>query len=504
MKNDIEVKYKIPILILGGIITGISYLFFQFYLAWFCLIPLFYLLEKVSMKHSFIYGVSFGGIAALILYYWIIPVSFRYSGKFTILTIVFYLTAVIYFSIYFGIFSIIYKALHNKLKKTIFLGISTASAFVLIDILKMQLFPGLPWLHYNLAFTQAQNFPTVEWGAVGGLSIINFSIVFFGYLFTQYLITKKIFFLKTAIVVIVLFFTGGFLLTITKSEQNEKKYDVALINENISSETRWNETSGDSIANIFFDLNKQAAEYNPDLIVWSETAIPWKFNTDDQFIPAALNITHKTKADHLMGIWTPSSNEEHMFNSALLILHDGRVVDRYDKNILLDFLEKPLINNSSLTLPFVNSSVFNNILPGKTNHLIKSGDARIGILICNESLSMSSYNDYLKAGTNLIIVMGNNAWFDNTPLIMHHFYVTQMYAKMFGIDVIVNNNRGMIGIIRGMDEAEVLNPSSLPRVINFQTELTTYKTNYSKIYPYDFILYLSIIFLSLFLRRKKK
>ena len=510
MKKSINQKSNISrkksfiiILLIGGILTGISYLFLQFYLAWFCLVPLFYILEKANTKQSFLYGLLYGGIVASIFYYWIIPIAGKYSGGFTFYSILFYCAAVIYFSLYFALFGMGYMFLLHRSKNLILAGISISGLFVLLELIKLKLFPGLPWLQYNLALTHAQNNWAIQWSAYGGFYIIIFFIVFFNYLTCQFLLRKEIVLLKTSIAVIVVFFIGGYLFSITNNEISDNKFNAVVLNENISAETRWNDLTGDSLANVFFKLNKEAVKYDPDLIIWSETAIPWKFEPDDQFIPRVLNITHHSKTDHLFGIFSPSSQDNNLvYNSAYLIKNDGRITDRYDKSILLDFLEKPFSSSLLSVLPFIRSSTYNNILPGKMQNVIKSGRAQIGVLICNESLSEEMYSEYIEAGANLLVLMSNDAWFENTPLMMHHFYITRMEAIMAGRDVIVNSNRGLVGIIRSDGDIEVLPSSNKARTINYKAHLSSKTTAYYSLKNYTIPFYLLLTIFPIFIRRK--
>jgi len=496
-------KLIIPVLLFGGIVMGVSYLFLQFYLAWFCLIPLFYILDKANTKQSFLYGLLFGAVSASILYYWIIPVATRYSGGFTFYSLLLYCVAIIYFSLYFAFFGIGYKFLRSYSKSLIFTGVSIAGLYVLLDLIKMHLLQGLPWFHYNLAVTQAQNKLIIQWASDGGLYIIIFAIVFFNYLLTQSLFRKKLILLKTATGIIVIFLLGGFLLSISNDKTVEDKFNTVLLNENIPAETRWNDSTGDSLANIFFKLNEDAIKYDPDLIIWSETAIPWKFEPDDEFIPKVLSITHHSKADHLLGTFSPSSQSDQLvYNSAYLIKNDGRITGRYDKTILLDFLEKPFSSAFLSILPFINTTRYENILPGKLQHVLKSGKAQIGILICNESYSEDLYARYIRAGANLLVLMSNDAWFENTPLQIQHFYITRIGAVMTGRDVLVNSNRGLIGIIRGNGDVEVLAHSNKARILNCEAHLSSKTTIYSAIKDFTIPFYLLLTIFSIIIRRK--
>jgi apolipoprotein N-acyltransferase len=492
-------KFIIPILVFGGTIAGISYLFMQFYLAWICLIPLFYLFERSSAKQSFLYAILYGLVTSSLFFYWIFPVATRYSGQFTYFSLLCYLASVLYFTLYFAFWGIGYKILQKHSKNTILLGISISSYCTLVELVKMQIFPGLPWFHYNLAATQAQNLWIIQWASVGGFYIIIFAIVFFNYLLTQFLIRKEIVFLKIAVVGITVLLVGGYVLSIANDEDAEEKIKAVLLNENIPAETRWNDLTGDSLANIFFKLNKEAVKFDPDLIIWSESAIPWKFESDDEFIPKVLSITRRSKADHLLGILSPSiRNSQLVYNSAYLIKNDGRLADRYDKTILLDFLEKPFAGGM---IPFINTSRYDNVLPGKLRKVIKSGVANIGVMICNESLSEDIYVKYLKAQANLLVLMSNDAWFEGNPMQMHHFYITRIEAVMAGRDVIINSNRGIVGIIRGNGKIEAFQQSNTARVIDCEANLYSKTTVYAEIKNLIIPFYLLLTIFSIIKKR---
>jgi apolipoprotein N-acyltransferase len=493
---------RIILLALGGVATGLSCLFMLPWLPWFCMVPLFLVLEESKLKQSFIYSLIYGAIAALILFYWIIPVAGRYSGRFTFHSLFFYAGAVFYFSLYFALFGSVYRFLHTHTESSIISGVSVSGLYALLEIIKLSLFPGMPWFHYNLAVTQAQNIWAIQWAPLGGVYIIIFTIVLFNYLLSQYLIKKETNLSAIASAVIIIFYGGGFLLSLNKIQDSKDKFNAVILNENISAETRWNDLTGDSLANVFFRLNEEAAKYKPEMIIWSESAIPWKFETDDAFVPKVLSITYWSRADHLLGILSPSMRDKRLvYNSAYLIKYDGRITDRYDKTILLDFLEKPFNGGPLTILPFINISRYDNILTGRKQKVIKSGKADIGVLICNESLSGDIYINYIWEGADLFILMSNDSWFENTMLQAHHFYITRLYAVMMGRDIIVNSNRGITGLIRADGEVNSLPLSKRARIFSCAADLHYGKTVYFRIQNFTIPFYLLLTFISVFKRR---
>lgn len=492
------------LLSVGGIITGLSYALMQWYLAWICLVPLFYVLDKAKPGQSILYGASYGAIVSLIFFAWMISVASRYSGGFTLLSVPLYFAAIIYFTLYFVAFAIGYRALCRRTNAVLVTGGSAAAYFVLLEFVKVHVLPGLPWLQYNLAITQAKNAWNIQLASVGGLYIIIFFIVLFNFLLTQYILRRRFVSLEAAIGVVLLFFCVSSGLRYGGNRSSVNTLRAVLLNENISAETRWNDSTGDSLAGVFFTLNEQAARYNPDIIVWSEAAIPWRLEPDDQFIPRILTITRKSKAAHLIGIFSPSvRNGRMVYNSSCLFRSDGAIADRYDKSILLDFLEQPLVKSAPYVLRFVNASRYSCMLPGRSRHVLGLGEARMGVMICNESLCEEIYSDYVDAGANVLVATSNDAWFENTPLQRFHFYITRLEAVVWGKDILINSNRGIVGLARANGEIEMLPPSGTPRTVCRAACLSDRKTFYSLVKNAVFPFYLLIVFFP-FLKKEEK
>jgi len=131
-----------------------------------------------------------------------------------------------------------------------------------------------------------------------------------------------------------------------------------------------------------------------------------------------------------------------------------------------------------------------------------SGKAHIGVLICNESLSEAKYAGYEQGDANLLVVMSNDAWFENTPLQMHHFYITGIGAVMSGRDVVINSNRGIAGIVRRNGAIEAFPQSDTARVVKCTPRLSSSTTVYSHIRDFTIPLYAMLACLSIVIGRK--
>jgi len=444
-------KYQnISLVILSGIATGLSIYYVSFWLIWVALVPFLSVITGQSRKKSFLFGLLFGVTEGSILFFWIIEGTQRYSGSTTLLGIPIFLFLVFFVALFPAAFALVVSILTTVRAKqsVVFTAVVSAFVWVIFEWININILSGVPWIKYSLGFTQAENLYGLQLVSVTGQWGISFIIVLVSCYLASALREKNV---KTAYFafagVFLFYFTGFMIFSVTENKTN-KQISVAILQENIKAETRWQESNGDKLAGIFFDLNQQAANLNPDIIVWSETALPWTFINDDPLLTKALNITKKVKAAHIVGMLRQAEKTGRVFNSAFYIEPGGSVSGIYDKVDLLSFIEEPLIS-SSLKIPFLSDGLYTNIIPGKRNDPIDSPYGKIGVLICNESLLPYPAKKLVKNGAEFLVNLSNDGWLEGTQLAGHHFYYSRMRAVETGRDVVINSNRGFSGIVSG-------------------------------------------------------
>ncbi|MDB4334939.1 apolipoprotein N-acyltransferase [bacterium] len=321
--------------------------------------------------------------------------------------------------------------------------------WVSVEWLQMNLLMGIPWVKETIAVSQLRSLYGIQLASITGQWGISFIVVSVNMLFALAIKNKKRNYFISGILHIMLFYFAGFIVYNLYDNTESKKIEVAIIQENIKAETRWNEANGDAFAKRFFDLNREAASYNPDLIVWSETALPWTFRTDDNLVKNVLKITKKAQSAHILGILSESQKHpDKVYNSAYYIQPDGTVSSRYDKVNLLSFIESPLINKD-FKVPFLSEGIYSNILSGSSYEPLKTKLGMLGILMCNESLTPYESKKFVSNGAELLINISNDAWLENTHLIERHFYAARLRAVETGKDILTNSNRGYGGHISG-------------------------------------------------------
>jgi apolipoprotein N-acyltransferase len=486
-------KFLFALPVVSGILSGFSILYLNPWLAWIMLVPLFYSVLKDS-RQSFLKGFICGLIQCLILLWWMVSAAKNYTGTETNIGLLLLLVNSSYFGIVIGIQTwlsvLIFRKIRNIKQSWWINAIAAGSIWIIIDWIRTRLTPGMPSMQYQYVFTQSTSIIPLQITAYTGAIGLTFLIVSINSLFAYALVLKKYVRLLIPLAILTLIFIFGF-LRLSNNPGKQKTIKVALICDNIDAKQRWSAENGDSLANIFFELNTKAEKVKPQLIVWSESAITWDLAMDDNFITQCLKITWPSQAGHIIGIFSPSEKfKDKRYNSAYYIQPDGAITGRYDKMQLLTFLEKPL---EGIKLPFFKSSARTDLISGERRNLLVTPYGKAGILICNETSPPNPYRETIKLGADFFIVMANDAWFEGSQLINHHFYFNRVRAVESGIDMVINSNRGISGIIDYKGKILVSDRSKSPKMIEGNFQIQTTKSFYAK--HGDWLIVFSSIFL---------
>jgi apolipoprotein N-acyltransferase len=497
--------------LLSGIMLGASVNYLLFWLAWISLIPLFIALEGEKPGESFITGLFTGIASGAVCFQWMYPVTQRYTGAQTPAGIFLIALCAIYFSLFTGGFAYLYnfiaqrfspKGKYNLVKYVL----TACSLWIIFEWVRMKISIGMPWFLCDLSVTQTKCNYLIQLSPLTGALGISAVIVSINYLFFSAFQKRSIKLVCYALGLLGLNFVIGYIAVNFYSPEDVYSKKVVIISENIKAETRWSDKTGDSLAAIFFRLNSKAASLKPDLIVWSESALPWTFSYDDALIHKALSITYESKASHLVGMLTESTSEKgKVYNSAYSIDYDGKVTSRYDKKELLKFLEEPLFENSavSVMLPFFANTGYKNALRGDRRVPVSTPAGSAGILLCSESLSPTATLEYAEnGGVGFLVNMSNDAWFENTELTDLHFYCCRLRAVENRKDIIINSNRGSSGFIDSKGEILIKRNSDKPFTLSADIHPNLQTTPYSS--SGNWIIFPSLIFVLINAKDKNK
>jgi apolipoprotein N-acyltransferase len=198
---------------------------------------------------------------------------------------------------------------------------------------------------------------------------------------------------------------------------------VAMVQGNIPQSLKWDPNFLESSFKVYLEQSTGAARRGADLIVWPEAAAAFFFQPQDRY-PAAfasdaayrqrlLALAAQTGDPILFG--APALGVEHQqvgfYNRAYLVSGNGQVEGWYDKMQLVPFGE--YVPMRGLFGYFVNRVVagLGDLFPGQTQTVFVVKGAKLGVLICYESIFPNLARAVVKDGAEVLVNITNDAWY---------------------------------------------------------------------------------------------
>ncbi|HRI21281.1 MAG TPA: apolipoprotein N-acyltransferase, partial [Panacibacter sp.] len=409
--------------------------------------------------------------------YWMIPGAEKFTGYSIFYVVSVFIVSSLFFSLYFACLMYCFckiKVLNSGSKLFILNGIFAASVFCVGEFLLMFVSSGFPWFGFHAGNALTANLYAIQPAAIFGVFVLTFIVVFVNYTIAYFIAEKKWkrLFIPVAIVVAYLL-SGYFILRNFENRLPESKpFNVAILAENIPPEMKWDDANGNALVQKLLDLNRQATPLKPDLILWSESAIPWTYRPDDDLVNEVLKITAPGHSTHILGINTAYS-ENVVYNSAYCFAPDGKVTGRYDKQFLLSLIEKPIGN---VLFPFFSSGGFYVENSQQHNAPLNTAFGKAGIMICNESTVPAAAANPVKQGAHFLFNMSNDGWFNDTYIVGLHFYNARLRAVETRKDVAINCNNGISGLVQASGRITAQQRSTDPFVQMVSIQPNSYIT----------------------------
>jgi apolipoprotein N-acyltransferase len=448
----------------------------NFFAGCLAFVPLFVSMIRASPKHNLKLGLVFGITLSCFAYSWMISGAERFTGYNFMYGLGIFLISALFVSMYWiallFCFSLLQKPV-SSLSAIVWNSIIAASLFCLFEFLLSFVTKGFPWFSFYAGSSFMENLYAIQPASFFGIYILTFIVVAINYLLAVFIIQKqwKQLLIPVAAMIIYLI-CGYFIYSNFNSQYNNKSIKVAVLDENIPPDIKWNDANGNMLVQRLLDLNKQAVAQKPDIILWSESAIPWTYRKDDDLVNEILKESAPSNATHILGMNTEVENNT-VNNSAYCILPGGNVAGRYDKQFLLSLIEKPI---GSLDIPFFSSKGFYVNNDTEHNKPLPTPYGKAGIMICNETACQESAANASRLGAEFLFNMSNDGWFNNTYIVRNHFYTVRLRAVETRKDVAVNCNNGYSGSINASGNIINQQRDTDPFVTIEELHLNNYQT----------------------------
>jgi len=482
--------------------------------AWISMIPLFYYVSGKPLKEVFFTAFITGLAGNLLTYGWIGNFGAKVPGGF----IVILLFLIPSLTAFFTIKILVSEYLSRKFPEyKIFIY---PSVWIIVDYIQSIGFLAFPWTY--IGYSQYTFTPFIQAAAITGILGINFIIIIFNVIFSEYLlsISNRItrikdvmnnpFFRKAAAVslLVVIITVSGFVrLSMDSSNGNGKILKVALVQSCISPWENWSGNRYRYLAELIH-YTEEALRANPDFIIWSESAtlelisFRAEIGEKDGFDEKLLGFVKENGKPLLTGEIGLTVKKNRGFlkyypqNNAVLINGAGEVVQSYPKINLVPFgewfpYEKWFVPVKRLVESFGGSD----FVPGKKPELFNVDGLKFGSLICYEGIFYRLCREYRKMGADFMVNITNDGWTDAYNGHYQHYTASIFRAVENGIWMVRAGNTGVTSIIdpkgRIISSLPILQKSFLTGSIDTSQNINTFYSSYG-----DIILYLSMIFIA--------
>jgi apolipoprotein N-acyltransferase len=453
-------------------------------LAWIALVPL---LSIVAGKSSFFQAVAASYTAGAIYFagtcYWITETMFIFGGLSTATAFAVGALFALTFAFYFVLFGV---GVRLAVRKFGVMGLLFAAPlWVTVELLRGILFSGFPWMLSGYALAPyAGLLQIVTWTGVYGLSFLATGV---NSLFAAGILQKgwrlRIRYWSIAAAVIVV----AWLLPIFAAPVSADPIAVRLVQTNISIDQPWTQPDSDLLMNELGALSTRDTA-SPRLVVWPETPAPFYLKEDTQFRTRMQAIARKLNAYLLVGYI--DSAGEGPANSAGLLSPAGEQISRYDKIHLVPFgeyvpLKRLLFFAESLTRQV------GDFVSGAEYSLAAVDGHRVSAIICYESIFPNLVRQFVKRGSQLIVLITNDGWFGHSSAPYQHLRMGVVRAVENRRYMVRTANTGISAIIGPYGKIETATPIGVRTILDgtahFRSDLTFY-TQYGDMFAYANVL----------------
>ncbi len=409
--------------LLAALSLRISSLFSLSYLA---LVPLFYAILKPygrrSLIRAFLLGFGFGFFFLAFCLNWfceLYPLSFTGISKGAALAVVLlgWLGISFLHGLLYAIPTLLCHLASKRVSNRAFLLLVACFGFLTVAKITSLGELAFPWIRLSLGHYRAPVFLQVL--SLFGTDGLDLWILGINALLTLALLEKN----KKRILSLCLcgaLFGANLILGLVRlyAPSERESLRVALVQGNLLSGEKWE--SGGGAYETYVSLTRSAAEYNPDLVVWPESAVPVNLYSNPSYLSDYQSLSEEIGAPILMGCFWKKDGA--VTNSAILVDADG-ISEVYSKQHLVPFGEKvPYREIVSALFPALEqiNMLSEDLAAGSGPVLLEGDRCDFGAVICFESVFPELCRQSVKNGAQMLAVVTNDSWYKDSAGVYQH------------------------------------------------------------------------------------
>ena len=429
------------------------------FLAWFALIPLLFAIQNQPLRTV----ASRGFFAAMIFYFfslnWITNTLVNYGNIPVILSYLILALLAAYLSFYISLFCVL--TVKWSRGKPVYFFLLAPLIWTSLEYLRStHMTFGFSWM--GLGYSQFQTLSIIQPAEITGvygvsalIVLVNAALHFFINTSVFHLNTHdgwKMSFRVIGVTTLVFGFWlswGNWALNLTKSKiESSPKIRVALAQGNIDQRLKWKNFYQQPTMKIYKELTLQAAEKNPELVVWPEASTPFYYGLDPTGTKYIQDLARTSGVPILFGSpYKKTMGEKELaYNRAFLISSQGETIDVYDKMHLVPFGEFVPFREA---LFFIEKMVeiIGDFGLGKRATVFKLNEHQLGVSICYEIIFPDLVRQPVKNGAEYLVNITNDAWFGKSAASYQHISMAALRAVENRTPIVRAANTGISGFI---------------------------------------------------------
>ena len=336
--------------------------------------------------------------------------------------------------------------------------------------------PGLEWarlaltgqLWNALGYSQAYQPILIQTAKWGGVYAVGFLIVTVNCVIAFALLNrcKRAFIVTTALLALIIAIVGLSNIVAEPAHGTVAQLNVLALQPNVPMTLVKSSEELQQLTARHLSMTEQALRQSPSdglprLVVWPESPMTFEYARDSEFQSLVSNFARQRQSAVLFNSQEPAPNNG-IYNSAMLINEQGRLIGQYDKIRLLPFGEYVPLPR---WLPGANliTAIVGDFTPGANYTIFRVGEVKIGVFICVESAYPSIARAFTQHDADVLINISNDGYLGRTAVMRQHLANAVFRAVENGRPVLRATNTGITAYItprgkitdetRGFEEA---------------------------------------------------
>ncbi len=395
-----------------------------FLLSWVAFIPFFLTILNTSgtgkLRYAFGRGVFFGFFYNLFVYYWFLwlyPMDFAGLDRASSLGVVILAWLGISFAhgLLFAIPTLLCHFVGRKSGSRIFLLFTAIVGILFAEWIPTLSQVAFPWVRVALGQYKAP--ALIQFASVFGIYGVDFLILAVCAILALALSSKvrkerSVFFLAAVLLFASNLVYGVFrIATVDEGES----ITVSSVQACVLSGEKW---SGLGALDAYVDVTRQAPSC--DLILWPESAVPINLATYPELLEEYQLLSAELDTPMMMGCFWKIDGKT---SNSVILLDESSVSEVYSKRHLVPFGEKmPYREVLSRLIPVLEqiNMLSSDLAEGTKSVIIQGEKGNFGSIICFESLFPSLTRQSVKDGAEMIVLVTNDSWYEDSPAVWQH------------------------------------------------------------------------------------